>query len=62
MEDVRYTKELIHYRPIGRRRPGRPFKRELDGYIGEAETGDLLGWICEQKKMIKGKGKVVPVL
>jgi len=42
LEDVRYPKQLLDYRPIERRRPGRPLKRLLDGYSHEAETGHLL--------------------
>jgi len=41
MEDVRYRKQLLDYRPIGRR-PGRQFKRLLDAFNREAETGHLL--------------------
>jgi hypothetical protein len=44
MEDIRYPKQLLDYRPIGRRRrrPRRTLKRPLDGYSSEAETGHLL--------------------
>jgi len=42
MEDIGYPKQLHDYRPSGRRRPGRPLKRSLDGYNREAETGHLL--------------------
>jgi hypothetical protein len=31
MEDIRYPEKLLDYRPIKRRRPGRPLKRLLDG-------------------------------
>jgi len=41
MEDIRYTKQLPDYRPIGKR-PGRLLKSLLDGYNREAETGHLL--------------------
>jgi hypothetical protein len=41
MEDIGYQK-LLAYGPIGRRKPGRPLKRLLDGYSREAETGQLL--------------------
>jgi hypothetical protein len=41
-ENIRYPKQLLDYRLIGRRRPGRPLKRLLDGYSREAETGHLL--------------------
>jgi len=37
-----YTKQLLDYRPIERRRPGRPLKRLLDRYNRKAETGHLL--------------------
>jgi hypothetical protein len=43
LEDIRYPKQLLDYRPNGRRRPGRPLKRLLDGYSREAETSNLLG-------------------
>jgi len=36
--DIRYTKQLLDYRPIGRRRLGRPLKRLLDGCNCEAES------------------------
>jgi len=32
MEDIRYPKQILDYRPIGRRRPWRPSKRLLDRY------------------------------
>jgi len=35
----------LDYRPIGRRRPGRPLKRQLEGYSGETWTGHLLEWL-----------------
>jgi len=40
MEDIRYPKPLLDYRPIERRRPGRQL-RLLDGYNREAETGHV---------------------
>jgi hypothetical protein len=46
----RYPKQLLDYRPT-ERRPGRPFKRLLDGYRRKAETGHLLAKIRDQKKM-----------
>jgi len=30
MEDIRYIKQLLDYRPIGKKRPGRSLKRLLD--------------------------------
>jgi hypothetical protein len=42
MKGITYPEQLLEYRPIGRRRPGRPLKRLLDGYSGETETGHLL--------------------
>jgi len=42
MEDIRYPEQLLDYRPIGRRRPGRSLKRLLDVYSCEAERGHLL--------------------
>jgi hypothetical protein len=42
MEDIRYQKQPLEYRPIGRRGPGRPLNRLLDGYNREAVTGHLL--------------------
>jgi len=35
------TQNNSDYRPIGRRRPGRPLNRLMDGYR-ETETGHLL--------------------
>jgi hypothetical protein len=49
MEDIRYPKQILDYRPIGRRRPGRPLKRLLDGYNREAGTGHLLASFRDQK-------------
>jgi hypothetical protein len=49
MENISYPKQLLDYRPIGRR-PGRPLKRLLDGYNREAEIGHLLEKLCDQKK------------
>jgi len=40
--DVRYPKQLIDRRHIGRRRPGRPLKGLLGGYNREIETGYLV--------------------
>jgi len=42
MEDVRYQKQLLDSRPVGKRRPGRSLKRPLDGYNREAEVGHIL--------------------
>jgi hypothetical protein len=39
MEDNRLPKQLLHYHPKGRRRPGRPRKRLLDDMTAETETG-----------------------
>jgi len=39
MEDIGHPKQFLDYRPIERRRPGWQFKRLLDGYSREAETG-----------------------
>jgi len=50
MEDIKYTKQLLDYRPIGRRRPGRPLKILPDRCNREAETGYLLAQLCDQKK------------
>jgi hypothetical protein len=36
-----YPKALIEYHPRGRRRPGRPLKRLLDGVQIETETGHM---------------------
>jgi len=43
MEDIRYSKQILDYRPIGRRRPGRPLNIQTGGYNREAEIGHLLG-------------------
>jgi len=42
MENITHLKQFLVYRHIGRRRPGRPLKKLLDGYSREAETGRLL--------------------
>jgi len=42
MEDIRYPEQLLDYRLIGRRRPGRLLKGLQDGYNREAKTGHLL--------------------
>jgi len=42
IEGIRYPKQLLHYGPIGRRRPGRPLKRLLEGYNRGTEIGHLL--------------------
>jgi hypothetical protein len=40
MEDNRLRKQLLNYRPKGRRRPGRPLKKRLlDDMTAETETG-----------------------
>jgi len=36
------TLDIPDYRPIERRRPGRPLKRLQEGYNHEAEIADLL--------------------
>jgi hypothetical protein len=41
MNSSRFPKALIEYHPCGRRRPGRPFKRLLDGVQIETETGHM---------------------
>jgi len=41
-EDIRYSNQLLDYRSIGRRGPGWPLKRLLDGYNREVELGHLL--------------------
>jgi hypothetical protein len=41
MEDFRYLKQLLDYRPIGRKLAGH-FKKPLEGDNYETETGDLL--------------------
>jgi hypothetical protein len=54
--NIRYPKQLLDYRPIGRRRPGRPLKRLPDGYSSETETGHLLAQLRDQKKK---KSKII---
>jgi hypothetical protein len=54
-EDMRYSKQLLDYRPIERRRPGRLLNRPLEGYNREAETGHLLTKLRDQKKKKKKK-------
>jgi len=49
MEDIRYPEQL-DYRPIERRRPEPPLRRQLDGYSRETETGNLLAQVYDQKK------------
>jgi hypothetical protein len=41
MNNSRFPKALIEYHPRGRRRPGRPLKRLLDGFQIETETGHM---------------------
>jgi hypothetical protein len=41
MEDIRYPKQILDYRPAGKRL-GRPLKQLLDGYSRDAEVGHLL--------------------
>jgi len=41
-EDIRYPELHFECDPMGRRLPGRPLKRLLNGYNHEAETGHLL--------------------
>lgn len=48
MGNVR-NKNFLDYRPVGKRRPGRPLKKLLNGYNFEAETGHLLASLCNHK-------------
>jgi hypothetical protein len=41
MNNSRFPKALIEYRPRGRRCPGRPLKRLSDGVQIETETGHM---------------------
>jgi hypothetical protein len=41
MNNSRFPKALIEYHPRGRRRPGRPLKRLLDGVQIGTETGHM---------------------
>jgi hypothetical protein len=41
MNNTRFPKALIEYHPRGRRRPGRPLKRLLDGVHIETETDHM---------------------
>jgi hypothetical protein len=41
MNNSIFPKTLIEYHPRGRRRPGRPLKRLLDGAQNETETGHM---------------------
>jgi hypothetical protein len=41
MNNSRFPETLIEYHPRGRRRPGRPLKRLLDGVQIETETGHM---------------------
>jgi predicted RecB family nuclease len=41
MQDIRYLKQMLEYRPI-ERKPERPLKRQLCGYNRVAETGHFL--------------------
>jgi hypothetical protein len=50
VEDIIYPKQLLDYRPVSKRRPGRLLKRLPDGYSPEAKTGHLLAQILDQKK------------
>jgi hypothetical protein len=53
VEDIRYPKQILDYRPIDRKTPVRPLKGLLEGYNREAETGHLLGQLCDQNKKKK---------
>jgi hypothetical protein len=55
MEDIRYPEQL-DYRPIERRRPEPPLRRQLDGYSRETETGHLLVWLSDQKLLLQISG------
>jgi len=48
-------KQLLDYGLIGKREPGRPLKRLLDGCNREPETGLLLAWVNDQMKKKKKK-------
>jgi len=41
VEEIRKSKQLLDYQPIGRRY-GQPLRRQLDGYNRETERGHLL--------------------
>jgi len=41
MDAIIYPKQLLEYRPIGRRRRGGRLKRLPDGYNRETEVGHL---------------------
>jgi hypothetical protein len=41
MNKSRFPKALIKYHPRGRKRPGRPLKRLLDGVQIDTETGHM---------------------
>jgi len=49
MEDDN-QKQLLDYRPVGRRQLEETLKRLLDGYTREPETGRLLDKLTDQKK------------
>lgn len=42
MGDITHPNQLIDYRPIETRRPGRLLKRQLGGQNSDIETGHLL--------------------
>jgi len=42
MENITFQKQILDYRPTGRRRRGRPLKRLLGGYNRKAETGHFI--------------------
>jgi hypothetical protein len=44
--------QLLNYLTMGRRRrPGLPLKGPLDGYNRKAETGHLLAYLRDRKKL-----------
>jgi hypothetical protein len=55
-QDVGNPEQLLCYRPLGKRRVGRPFNRHVDGCCREDGTHYLLSWLHDPNKKEKRHG------